>query len=59
MSARFAYTVFCDRCGWKRHGEAYLVVDRDLGVMCRTCNATKGATADRARAQARRRGDQR
>jgi hypothetical protein len=38
--------------GWKRphHVADDLVVDHDLGVLCRQCNSTKAATEDKARA---------
>ena len=37
--------------GWQRlpHASSDLVVDHDVGVLCRTCNAKKAATADKAR----------
>ena len=42
--------------GWDRgtHPSTDLVVDHDVGVLCRGCNATKAATHDKQRAAERR-----
>jgi hypothetical protein len=49
---------FGDYCpGWRvaPHRAVDLVVDHDVGPLCRRCNGSKAAIEDKARARARRR----
>jgi hypothetical protein len=43
--------------GWGRpaHESTDLVVDHDVGPLCRSCNSRKAATVDKARARDRER----
>jgi len=49
-----AHGWFCP--GWDRpsHPAADLVVDHDVGVLCRKCNSAKAGSYDKQRARARR-----
>lgn len=43
-----------DYPGHSPHPATDLVVDHDLGILCRSCNSSKAATHDRDRAKANR-----
>jgi 5-methylcytosine-specific restriction enzyme A len=42
---------WCPGFGLPAHADADLVVDHDVGVLCRSCNGRKAATVDKQRAR--------